>query len=125
MKRTGPAAINHARGVVTAIVRGTALVLITMGAYYLIKRVTFGIASGDIRSAFSAYMGMGEGHEVGIGLASVLVGTVLAVLSRTLARWVVVLAPAGCPQCAYPGVTAEMDRCPECGMAGFARERKD
>jgi hypothetical protein len=120
MKVLRPAAINQVRGFITWGVRGVALVLVVVGIYYLLKRTVFGAASGDMRGALTAYMGVGEGHEVAIGIACVAVGAALALLSRHLARWVIVMPPSGCPQCGHAGITAEMDRCTECGLQGFA-----
>jgi hypothetical protein len=109
-------AINRNRARIKWVVRGVAAVLLTFGAYLVLKRVGYLAGSGDFGSVFRYHSGdMGETNSMYRGLALLLVGGGLALLSDRVSRWIVTLPVTSCPRCGHhrgPGATS----CPECGL---------
>jgi len=112
--------INHRRAAVCSVIRAAAVCALAVGAFFVVKRLVFGVLTGSIRDAWAVFMGTGESHEFSMRLALLGAGAVAAAASGRLARWIVVLPSEACPACGYGGITSRMDRCPECGLEGFA-----
>lgn len=113
--------VNAVRGIVTWTIRAAALILIATGAYLSLKRLALGVGNNfDLQLIFQTWQSTGEEQSMYRGIAMMLVGGVLAALSRRLAAWVVAMPPTGCPQCGYavapPQGAASPGRCPECGL---------
>lgn len=119
MPRLSPSAMQDARAVATWVLRLVAIVLLIWGSYLVLKKVLFSATFGSdaVAHLFRVYEGIGEEHSTYRGLAALLVGGTIAVTSRRLARWVVVLPRDGCPRCGYSGPVTTT--CPECGQQGL------
>ena len=115
-----PERINSLRAVVTWCGRGVAVILVAVGTYLMLKRLAFGAGVLDFRTALQTWMEIGEGQSFYRGVAMVLTGTAMGLLSRRIAAWVIAMPPTGCPQCGYdvapPTGAAPPSRCPECGL---------
>jgi len=96
--------------------------MLAVGAYLVIKKVSFGVGAGDADLIFRIWEGIGETHSLYRGIALLLVGSALAVASRRVAAWVVVVPERGCPGCGYAGASRERHACPECGLPGAGGE---
>lgn len=101
------------RAAVTWGVRAPSALAVAVGAYLLIKKVAFGMGTGDLATIYNIFEGVGEGHDTYKGLALVVVGVTCGLLSRRIARWIVTVPDAGCPGCGYARLVG--DACPECG----------
>jgi hypothetical protein len=112
-----PHRINTCRGILTWATRAACIALLTFGTYLVLKRFTMAVVTRDIQSAFVVWEETGEGHSLYRGLAMLMVGGLLAGLSRAIPRWVFPAMPEGCPRCGYERV--DQPRCPECGLGGF------
>jgi hypothetical protein len=122
-ERMSPGFINTCRGLVTWVLRSAAVVLCAGGAYLILKRVLLGIGVRDRAMIHAVFEGIGEGHSLYRGLAMIIVGSALGLLSKTISRWVLPVPSEGCPRCGYEKV--DTDQCPECGLRGFApRDRR-
>ncbi len=112
--------INLVRGIVTWVIRGVALILVAIGAYLALKRLTFGVGVWDFETALRMWEGIGEEQSFYRGVAMAVVGGVLGIFSRAIAAWVIAMPPTGCPQCGYavspPEGGAWPGKCPECGL---------
>jgi hypothetical protein len=122
MPGLSPTAIHTARAVTAWALRGAGVVLLAVGGYLFLKRLLFaiGMGSGGFDQIFRVYMEIGEGMSTYRGLAMVMVGGVLVVFARRLARWIVSMPERGCPSCGYAGAAG--DKCPECGLRGVESE---
>ncbi|GEM_PF-1243389 len=113
--------IHAARALLVWGIRAGALVLIALGLFLIGARLMYGVLGvGDLPSAWNAWQGIGEDHGFFRGVPMTLVGVTLALLSKRLARWVIVAPESGCPRCAYPtapdpAATDRPDHCSECG----------
>ncbi|MCC6660181.1 MAG: hypothetical protein IT437_04775 [Phycisphaerales bacterium] len=105
--------IHAARAVATWGVRAPSAAAVALGAYLLLKKVAFGIGTGQVRVIYDIYEGVGEGHDTYKGLALVVVGVACGLLSRRMARWIVTVPETGCPACGY--AVQGSGPCPECG----------
>ena len=112
-----PHRINLCRGLPTWAIRSVCIVLFSVGAYLVLKRIVLALVNFDIQTAFRTWEEIGEGQSFYRGVAMLAVGGALAALSRAIPRWTFPAPPAGCPGCGYERV--ETDRCPECGLTGF------
>jgi hypothetical protein len=113
-----PHAVNAARAVVIWALRAVGLALLVVGAYLMIKKVGFGIGTGQIEQAYAVWHDTGEGHSLYRGIGMVIVGVPLALLSRRIANWMVVVPSLDCPACGYHARRSTNGRCPECGLPG-------
>ena len=107
------ATVHSVRAIVCWTLRILGVLTVAFGAYLFLKRLAFGIGSGSFEGAFQAWTGVGEDHSAYRGIAMVVVGTALAVVSRWVARWAIVTPGGGCPRCGYDMKPDEP--CPECG----------
>ncbi len=114
MLKLTPSEVNAARTLVAWALRAAAVILLALGSYLFLKKLLFGVGTGMLNMTFRIYQGVGEEHSTYRGLAMLLVGAALAILSRRIARWVIALPEQGCPCCGYTG--AVNDTCPECGQ---------
>lgn len=94
--------------------------MLALGAVLAVKRLAFALMQGGLRAAYEAYMGVGEWHEASLAVGLLVVGGAGAWWSRWIAAWLVPVPAPACPACGYAGITPRMDRCPECGLSGFA-----
>lgn len=108
--------IRKTRALVMWCVRLLGGVMVMLGAYLLIKQVVFGLMIDRMSTAWMIYRGIGEWHFGSHGVALVVVGLPLLLLSRSIARFVVAMPDAGCPGCRYTGERDGQGRCPECGV---------
>jgi len=113
-----PQTVNAVRAITTWVLRSVGVALVFIGAYLMIKKIAFGIGTGDLEMAYNVWDNTGEGHSLYRGVAMVLAGVPLALLSRPLASWIVVVPSLDCPACGYQTPRTEGDRCPECGLPG-------
>jgi len=116
-----PERINALRALCTLAMRAAAVWCLGFGAYLFLKKVLFALGVGDPSHAFRVYTEDGDMQSTYRGLALIVVGVALALLSRRIAGWVVPVPATGCPRCGYPTPDAE-GRCPECGLPGFERD---
>ncbi|GIK19337.1 MAG: hypothetical protein DYG93_05595 [Leptolyngbya sp. PLA2] len=119
-----PERINALRAIATLVVRGVAVWCLGFGAYLFLKKALLAVSIGDLTHMFRVYMDDGDMHSTSRGLALMVVGSVLALLSRRVAGWVVPVPATGCPRCGYPTPDSE-GRCPECGLPGFERDESE
>lgn len=105
--------VHSVRAVVCWSLRLLGLLAASLGAYLLLKRVAFAVGTGDFPGAFQAWTGVGEGHSAYRGIALIIVGVALGVVSKWAARWAIVTPGGGCPRCGYDMKPDEP--CPECG----------
>lgn len=112
--------IHSARAIATWLGRLAAVVLLVTGAYLALKRMLLGLLTGDIGMIHNVWEGAGEQQSFYRGIAMLIAGTVLALLSRKIARWIVVVPDEGCPRCGYAVDPATRGQCPECGYADRA-----
>jgi len=106
--------IHAARWAVVFASRAAGITLLTIGAYLILKRAAFAIATGQNFDVLTIWNGIGEDHSIYRGLAMIIVATPLVAFARVLARFIARLPDTGCPRCLYeraPGT----DRCTECG----------
>lgn len=117
MKAVTPAEINMLRGVVVWVLRALATVLLAIGLYLVLKRVLFGLATGQLELIYNVWEGIGEGNSFYRGLAALMVGLAIAIGSERVSKWIIAVPPESCPRCGYeqprPAGTAV---CPECGL---------
>jgi hypothetical protein len=106
--------VHTARALATWALRGAAIALLAVGCYLFLKRLVFGLMVTDMEAAFRVWMEIGEGHSASRGIAMMIIGAALALLSGRVARWAIVCPARGCPGCGYPQPEGEI--CPECGM---------
>jgi hypothetical protein len=124
MRTMTPGQINAWRGVVVWGLRGASVLLLATGSYLVMKKVLFGLGTGDLNMIYGVWEDVGEGHSLYRGLAMLAVGTVLAARSRALSRWIIAVPPDDCPGCGYEREQSpEPGRCPECGLAGVGGVR--
>mgnify|MGYP005842603273 CR=1 FL=1 len=116
-----PERINAVRALCTLVVRAAAAWCLAFGAYLFLKKILLALGIGDLSHAFRVYTDDGDMNSAYRGIALMIVGVALAVLSRRIGGWIVPVPATGCPRCGYPTPDAE-GRCPECGMAGFERD---
>jgi hypothetical protein len=76
------------RGVAMWVMRSVSAGAVLYGAYLVIKKVLFGIGSGQVDMIFGVWEGTGEGHSLYRGLSMIVVGVALGLASRRLAAWV-------------------------------------
>ncbi|HZW10868.1 MAG TPA: hypothetical protein VFF69_13285 [Phycisphaerales bacterium] len=115
MARLTPAHVNAARTLAAWGVRVAALALLAVGCYLFLKKLLFGLGSGQgLEMTFQVWDNTGEEQSTYRGLAMIAVGAALAAGARRIARWVVSAPETGCPRCGYAG--AATDTCPECGL---------
>lgn len=107
-----PAHVNAWRAWTQWILRGIAFLLITGGSYLCLKRIGFGIITGDFRMATQVWT------DISRGAAMLLVGVGIAVFARRLSRWIITLAPNTCPRCGYIRTRGGGTKCTECGLEG-------
>lgn len=115
MPRVRPADVNALRAWATWVLRAAGVGLTAWGAYLVLKRLVFGIGQGDPMSSLRSYTDTGEGESLSRGVALLVVGGVLGWGSARIARWMVSVAPEGCPGCGYSGPGRD-GLCPECGL---------
>lgn len=125
--------INAWRALVVWVCRAAALILITLGTYLFLKRILWGVLNGDPFMPFDTWDEVAESNSTFRGIAMIAVGIPLALLSRWIARWVVIVPSSACPGCGYDThagskphhpdpARAEIPspagpkRCPECGL---------
>ena len=113
-----PAHVNAWRAWTQWILRGIAFLLIAGGSYLCLKRIGFGIITGDFRMATQVWTDIGETHSISRGAAMLLVGVGIAVFARRLSRWIITLAPNTCPRCGYIRTRGGGTKCTECGLEG-------
>lgn len=112
--------IHSVRAVATWLARLAAVVLLVMGAYLALKRVLIAILTGDITMIHLVWEGAGDQQGFYRGIGMVAAGVAMALLSRKIARWVVVVPEEGCPRCGYAVDPATRGQCPECGYTDRA-----
>lgn len=119
MPEITPRSITAARAAVTWAARAAAAVLLAWGGYLFLKKLFFALGQGPggFDHMFRVYTEIGEGHSTYRGMAAIMIGAALAVLSRRLARWIIAMPETGCPTCGYAGSSS--DTCPECGLRGL------
>ena len=111
-----PDRVHGIRAVLLGLVRLVSVGLVLWGAFGIGNRLLYAVVgNGDLKQAWTAWMGAGESHGVFSGVPMVMIGLGLAIWSRPLVRWVVRPAELGCPRCGHE-VMAGLDRCPECGQ---------
>jgi hypothetical protein len=115
-----PARVNECRGQLVWALRVASVVLIVAGACLILNRVVMAVVNLSPGLAFTSWEGIGATHPLYLGVALGLVGAALGWRSSAIARWAFPVMPSGCPRCGYERV--ESDRCPECGLGGFAPE---
>lgn len=113
-----PKQVNSWRAGVRWAVRGVAATMVATGVYLMLKRLSFGIGTGNMEAALRSWVDIGESHSFYRGVALVIVGGALAALSTRLSAWIVTVPAETCPQCGYANAPAEGARCPECGLQG-------
>lgn len=115
MQTWSAGAVNKTRTVVLWVLRCAAVVAVSAGVYFLIKRLIFAAAAGRLEVAYLLYDGTSEQHGFYRGIALLSVGLVVAASARIVSRWAIALPLAECPRCGYlPG--GPFERCPECGL---------
>lgn len=116
MTRHGRHPTMTARARMLAGLRIAAVVLVTVGAVLTAARLVMAISLQDLYTFGGFYEGIGALHPMYNGVAMIIVGVPLGLLSRPLARWAIRPPDAGCPGCGY-ATSPGMARCPECGQA--------
>jgi len=124
-----PKHIQVVRTVLLWLIRMVAVILILYGGYLIFARLFYAFFIGDGITAgpgaivatgiqgLKANIGIGSDHGLVRGVPMLIIGIVLAFLSRRLARWVVAMPELGCPRCGYAG-SGRPGKCPECGLDG-------
>lgn len=120
MPKLTPTDVIAVRTILLWAIRALAIALMATGSYLFLKKLLFATFSGQgfWEMLFQIWEGIGEEHSTYRGLALVIVGAALTVLSRPLVRWVVQPPSLGCPRCGYAGPVG--GTCPECGQDGLA-----
>jgi hypothetical protein len=105
------------RHVTLIIVRCVALTMMTIGSIY----VTWGLGSffafGGLSAFFDQFAVFWDGNwnPFWFGFGIFVPGLLLALMSRTITRWLIPLQRHECPQCGYALKQLGSNRCPECG----------
>jgi len=114
-----PTSVNPARAVCLAVVRLAAAGLIAVGGAMVANRLLFAVVgNGDLKTAWTSWMGNGESHGIFAGLPLLALGLALAFAGRRLTRWIVTPPEPGCPRCGFE-VAQDAAVCPECGQRGL------
>lgn len=110
--------IHETRAGVLWILRAVGVFLVAWGAFMVSARLMFGmLTAGPMSSAWQVTMGVGEEHGIYRGGPLIVLGMLLCVFGRRLARWIVATPENGCPRCGYED---GQQPCPECGYADAA-----
>lgn len=121
MVKLTPSHVNAARTLLAWGLRAVAVVLLAVGCYLFLKKLLFGLGSGQgMEKTFRVWNDTGEEQSTYRGLAMITVAAVLAIGSRRIARWVISAPEEGCPRCGYAG--AVNDTCPECGQRDLSAD---
>jgi len=111
-----PERINQIRGIATWTIRAAAMILVSTGIYLVLKRLMLGAAIGDFAFPFTIYTDVGEASSMHRGLAMLIIGALLGILSGPISAWVVAMPPEACPRCGHPQPPGGTARCTECGL---------
>jgi hypothetical protein len=117
-----PATVVSVRTKVLWIVRAVALVLLVVGAYFLVNRVLFATITADWSYALKTFSGIGTFHPFHAGVALVVIGATLGLFSRRIAAWLTPAPIEGCPNCGFSRGDDDPTRCTECGLPGVNKK---
>lgn len=117
-----PAHVNAWRARTQWVLRGVAFLLIASGSYLCLKRIVFGVITGDFRMVTRVWTQFGETATMSRGVAMLLVGVGIAVFGRRLSRWIITLPPNTCPRCGHVRTLGGGTKCTECGLEGVNSE---
>lgn len=121
MAEIRPQTVNAARAIMTWALRAIALALVALGLYLVLKKVGFGIGTSQPRMIYDVFTDTGEGHALYRGIAMILVGVPIGLLSRRLAAWMIVVPSNACPACGHDTERTDDGRCTECGLPAVGR----
>ena len=113
-----PANVNEWRARTKWILRGLAFLLITVATYLCLKRIAFGLITGDFGMAIQVWQDIGETHSISRGTAMLLIGSLIAVFAGSLSHWIIALPPDTCPRCGHARTPGGATKCTECGLEG-------
>jgi hypothetical protein len=105
--------VNAWRAASVWVLRSVSVVLLAAGAYLALKKVLFGIGTGQLDMIYGVWEGIGEGQSFYRGLALLAVGAGLGAGAHPIARWAFPVPRGGCPRCGY---ASGRPTCPECGL---------
>jgi hypothetical protein len=102
------------------IVRGCSLALTVYGSICVLYGMGIGVAiygnlAGLYQAMFLSY-GSDNWSWLWFGVALVIPGVAMMVVSRRIVRWLVPIPRHECPQCGYAMRNLTTNRCPECGL---------
>ena len=104
--------IHAARAIALWSLRLLAILITLLGLYRLLQRIAFWLITGEPKTAFDAWTGLGETHGAAVGVAAIITGLTLALTSRRLVQWAMPTPTTGCPHCNYD---TQSNTCEECG----------
>lgn len=103
------------------IVRAISLVMLTYGAICFLLGIGVGIATySGLQGLYNGWFllyGPDNWSWLWFGLAMMIPGATIMVLSRHIVRWVIPVPVQECPNCGYELKNLKSPTCPECGFA--------